>query len=84
MRRAFGDPEHVPTPPLHVPDLETVLARLRAGAHIQAGGGRYSRTFFFEGADLRCEIFDEGEIRVYPSTNDELKQAIADYPADFR
>jgi hypothetical protein len=74
-------PEPSKEPP---PSLEAVLSKLRAGARVQDGGGRYYCTYFMEQERLRRRVFDEG----YELDEDidlaTLQAAIARSPDDFR
>jgi hypothetical protein len=74
-------PESSKEPP---PSLEAVLSKLRAGARIQDGAGRYYCTYFMTQARLRRRVFDEG----YELDEDidlaTLQAAIARSPDDFR
>ncbi len=69
---------------LPLPTLESVMARLRGGDRIQTGGGRWYQTFFLEGATLRCENFDEGQVDVADTSVDELTKSITSDPDAFR
>jgi len=77
--------EEVPRPePSPQPSLDEVLTKLRAGARIQDGGGRYYSTYFIENGRLRRCVFDEGHVEnedIDPAT---LQAAIARSPDQFR
>lgn len=69
---------------LPLPAFAEVMARLRTGERIRVGGGRYHTTYFFAGALLRCEIFDEGHVEEHDATEDALQREIERSPDDFR
>jgi hypothetical protein len=68
---------------LPLPDYDEVLALLRAGGRVVAGGGRYSTEFFWD-TRLRCEIFDEGLTMQQDATEDDLRAQIKYHPESFR
>jgi len=65
------------------PTLEDVLKRLRAGARVQVGGGRYHTTYYMEGGRLLRQAFDEGEESDGEATPEELQAAIERTPEAF-
>jgi hypothetical protein len=66
------------------PELAHAVALLRGGKRIQAGGGRYSTTYYFEGDVLMQEIFDEGHVEIHKATEEDLIKSIGYYPDAFR
>jgi hypothetical protein len=71
---------------LPLPELEVVLAHLRAGHRVTAvgSGGRWHETFFFANGRLCMEVFDEGLTYERVASEDDLRKAIGYHPDDFR
>jgi hypothetical protein len=65
------------------PDVDEVLSRLRSGARIRTGGGRFYREFFWD-TRLRCEIFDEGSSDLVDATEHDLEAQLRNSPDAFR
>jgi hypothetical protein len=84
VARAAAEAESKRRAALPVPALDTVLARLRSGARISTGGGRWFETYFIEEGRLRREIFDEGLSDVGDATENELAKSISAHPDRFR
>jgi hypothetical protein len=68
---------------LPVPDVDAVIALLRAGERIRVSGGRYHETYFWDGR-LSCAVFDEGDSYERDATEAELRRNIEAYPDVFR
>jgi hypothetical protein len=65
------------------PTLEDVQKRLRGGARVQVGGGRYHTTYYMEGERLLRHEFDEGEESDAEAAPEELRAAIERTPEAF-
>ncbi|HVY25398.1 MAG TPA: hypothetical protein VHB79_02560 [Polyangiaceae bacterium] len=65
------------------PTLEDVHERLRGGARVQVGGGRYHMTYYMEGERLLRHVFDEGEESEAEATPEEPRVAIERTPEAF-
>jgi hypothetical protein len=58
------------------PTLAEAMAALQQGKRIQLGAGRWYKTFFLSGKQLRCEIFDEGNYDEFDATPEELSDSL--------
>jgi hypothetical protein len=66
------------------PELEDVMARLRAGERFIVAGSRYEHLYFFEDGRVLCDFWEEGTTSMYTVSEDELKRTIERSPDDFR
>ena len=69
---------------LPLPDVAEVLARLRAGASIRLGGGRWSKTYYVKDGKLLCDEQEEADGATFDATEETLRADIAAYPDFFR
>lgn len=73
-----------PKPVLPVPDINEVLAALRAGKRFIVYAGRAGKTYVMEGDKLRLELYEEADHWSSDTTEGELAQDIERYPDSFR